>query len=103
VGDHYRGDFVEPTRLTLGEWLDHWLAKAITPPRCSINTFTLYTHVVNKHLKPALGYASIQITLDLYAHVLPSMQARGREQASGAVTRLSARRCAVRQRLSLGC
>jgi hypothetical protein len=32
TGEVHRGEFVEPSKLTVGRWLDEWLEKAIRPP-----------------------------------------------------------------------
>jgi integrase len=67
TGEHYRGDFVEPTRMTLGNpWLDHWLANAVKPPRCAVGTHTLYAYVIAKHLKPVLGHIRLQTLTPLH-------------------------------------
>ena len=34
-----RGEFVEATKVTLGQWLLEWLEKAIKPPAKRINTY----------------------------------------------------------------
>ncbi len=60
VGEVYRGEFIEPSKLTLGEWLDTWLETAIAPPRCTANTYLQYRSILENHLKPALGQFQIQ-------------------------------------------
>ena len=53
------GTYIEPSKLTLGGYLDEWLG------RQSVSGTTLdgYTLIVEKHLKPGLG-----------AHALPKLQ-----------------------------
>lgn len=58
--DANRGEFVEPTKQTLGQWLDEWLDKAIKPPRRTIGAYETYRHVIDKHLKPKLGAIRLQ-------------------------------------------
>jgi integrase len=60
TGEVHRGEFVEPSKITVGAWLDEWLEKAIRPPRCTQNTFSAYNYIVTKHLKPGLGHVLLQ-------------------------------------------
>jgi integrase len=46
-----RGEFVEPTKLTLGEWLTEWLEKAIKPPLRRQGTYDTSTHVIKTHIQ----------------------------------------------------
>src|SRR5262245_26058715 len=46
-----RNEFVEPTKLTLGEWLDSWLERAVKPPSRRQGTYDTYKHVIETHLK----------------------------------------------------
>ncbi len=55
-----RKELVEPTKLTLGQWLDEWLETAIKPPNRRLRTYETYTQVINKHLRPALGSIRLQ-------------------------------------------
>src|SRR5690242_10669786 len=41
-----RGEFVERTKTTLGEWLTDWLEKAIKPPARRINTYRAYKRII---------------------------------------------------------
>lgn len=59
TGEVDRGEFVEPSKLTVGTYLDEWLATAIQPRRAT-NTYLLYSAVVRNHLKPALGHLLLQ-------------------------------------------
>jgi integrase len=54
------GDFVEKSRVTVGEWLKEWLEKAIKPPARRQNTYDRYRHVIEKHLIPTLGDIKLQ-------------------------------------------
>lgn len=48
------GSYLEPTKQTLGAWLDEWLETYVTP---SVSSYTLesYRGTCNNHIKPALG------------------------------------------------
>ena len=60
VGEVHKGEFIEPSKITLSGWLDEWLEKAIKPPRCTPNTYNAYSYIVTKHLKPGLGHVHLQ-------------------------------------------
>src|SRR5438874_10397327 len=53
------GEFVEPTKLTLGEWLTEWLEKSVKPTK-RIQTYGTYKSVVTANLTPALGHIRLQ-------------------------------------------
>lgn len=55
-----RNELVEPTRLTLGAWLDEWLETAIKPPNKRLRSYETYKSVLERHLKPALGHLRLQ-------------------------------------------
>jgi integrase len=55
-----RGEFVERSKLTTGDWLREWLEKAIKPPARRPGTFATYGHVVHDKLIPALGAIPLQ-------------------------------------------
>ena len=54
------GTFIEPSKVTVGAWLDAWLEKAIKPPRRSLRAYETYRSVITKHLKPKLGAIRLQ-------------------------------------------
>lgn len=57
------GTYVEPSKMTVGQWLDIWLETYLS----SVRPYTVlsYTQHVNNHIKPALG----EIRLDkLHTH-----------------------------------
>jgi len=49
------GQVIEPSKLTLGQWLDEWLESAIKPPHKRIGTYETYRSDIKGHLKPKLG------------------------------------------------
>lgn len=55
-----RGEFVEKSKLTVGEWLAEWLEKAIKPPARRINTYKTYKRIINDKLIPSLGPMRLQ-------------------------------------------
>ena len=83
TGEVHRGEFVEPSKVTLGEWLDQWLERSIRPPRCALNTYRSYAHVAQKHLKPSLGHVVLQQLTPL--HVERYYAERGAKLAPGSV------------------
>lgn len=60
VNAHNNGAFVEPSKLTVGEWLTAWLEKAIKPPKKRAGTYRTYKHVIQAKLQPALGAIRLQ-------------------------------------------
>jgi len=59
TGEVHKGEFIEPSKMTLSQWLDEWMEKSIRP-RCAVNTYRAYMHVVTKYLKPGLGHVHLQ-------------------------------------------
>jgi len=55
-----QGDFVEPSKMTFGNWLDHWLEIAIKPPARRLRTYESYESIIRVHLKPSLGKMRLQ-------------------------------------------
>ena len=60
VNDVNRGDFIQPSKMTFGAWLDEWLEKAIKPPAKAPSTYEHYKGVIARHLKPKLGMIPLQ-------------------------------------------
>jgi integrase len=54
------GEYVEPSKLTVGEWLTEWLETAIKPPNKRLQSYETYKSVIERHLKLALGYILLQ-------------------------------------------
>src|SRR4051812_26276642 len=48
-----KGDRVDPTKMTAGQWFDRWLS--ITKPEISPATYDHYKRFVDGYMKPALG------------------------------------------------
>ena len=49
------GEYVDPTKLKVGEYLDRWLAD-YARPNVTAKTLERYTEIVHRHLTPALGH-----------------------------------------------
>ena len=60
VNDTNKGTFVEPSKVTVGEWIDTWLEKAIKPPRKTLRAYETYKSAITRHLKPKLGAIRLQ-------------------------------------------
>jgi hypothetical protein len=56
----HRGEYIEPSNLTVGEWLTEWLETAIKPPNKRLRTDEPYQSVIERHLKPAIGHIRLQ-------------------------------------------
>jgi len=52
------GTFVEPSRMTVAQWLDVWAAEYLGDVKGS--TVTAYTVHIRNHIKPALGAVKLQ-------------------------------------------
>jgi hypothetical protein len=48
------GTYSEPTQMTVGEWLDIWLAEYVRP-HLRPKTTDSYESVIRLHIKPAIG------------------------------------------------
>ena len=49
-----KGDYVKPSRITLGEWLEEWLSGYVDC-NCSPRTKASYEYMVRRHVSPKLG------------------------------------------------
>jgi integrase len=68
------GSFVEPSKMTLNGYLDHWLETA-TRPRVREQTFYSYESLLEKHVRPKLGDRRLSLLTpmeiqDLYTRIL---------------------------------
>lgn len=55
-----QGTFVEPSKVTVGEWLDTWLNEYKKPPRIRLTTWRGYEMVIRCHIKPAIGHIPLR-------------------------------------------
>lgn len=56
----YHGEYVEPTKITFGEWLDEWLKTIVSSGKRRPRTIETYNSVIKNHVKPALGHIPLQ-------------------------------------------
>jgi integrase len=56
----HRSEYVEPSKTTVEEWLSEWLDTVIRPPNKRLRTYETYKSVIERHLRPALGYIRLQ-------------------------------------------
>ena len=52
--------WVEPSTVTVGDWLQDWLEKAIKPPRRTLRAYDTYKSAITRHLQPKLGAIRLQ-------------------------------------------
>jgi integrase len=68
-------EYVEPTRITVGEWLDQWRDSTLRS-RCRDSTFVCWKGIIENHLKPSLGHILLQqldaTHLETYYHSVAS-------------------------------
>lgn len=76
------GTDLDPTRLTVGEYLTHWL-ETDAKPRLRRTSYERYEHAVRRHLAPVLG--AVPLAKLQPAHV-SALHARLREQGLSATT-----------------
>lgn len=62
IAEFNRGDFIEPTKMSLSDFFDTWLNEEVKGSR-SPHTFDMYNNLVKNHIKPGLG----SLTLDKLA------------------------------------
>jgi integrase len=76
------GTFLKPRKITLGEYLQGWLAD-YAELHCSPKTIESYRQVINSHLMPELGNIKL---VELEARHLQTMFARKRDSGLSART-----------------
>ena len=57
--DRQQGTLVKPHKQTLGDWLEIWLEQYKRPSIRAI-TFDTYAMIMQRHLKPTLGYIALR-------------------------------------------
>lgn len=63
IADTSKGDYVEPSRLTVGQWIDQWLdagAPGRRRKKVSERTLERYGQLLRTHVKPVLGDRTMQ-------------------------------------------
>jgi len=75
------GTFLEPSRLTVGGWLDIWLAEYTS--NVKELTLTTYETQVRVHLKPALGAVKLTALTAPHIQKLYNTLSKGNEERAG--------------------
>jgi integrase len=60
LSDMNKGEFVEPTKMTVREYLNEWVEQAVKPPAKRQSTYDHYKQIIAGHLIPALGDLKVQ-------------------------------------------
>lgn len=76
------GTYIEPSKLTVGQWLDIWSAEYLG--NVKPNTVRIYKNNIKKHIKPYIG--AIRLT-DLHPHTVQTV-INGLDELSAASIRL---------------
>ena len=78
-----RGEFIEPSKRTLGSWLDDWHEKTVKAQR-SPATYRVYETAIRLYIKPGLGQRPLQgLTPSDIEHFHATMQRERRLGESG--------------------
>ena len=99
LSDVDKNNFVEPAKLTFGEWLLMWFETAITGKK-KLRTVETYLSVIDRHLIPALGELLLQklTAVDLERYFASKKLSSGTLQQHSAIIH-SALASAERKRL----
>ncbi|MBU4534072.1 MAG: site-specific integrase [Firmicutes bacterium] len=57
--EQMQGNRINPSKITLGEWLDTWL-EHYAKPRVRQTTWEQYEYLARRHIKPALGKVQLR-------------------------------------------
>lgn len=91
LNDVKQGTFVEPTKLTVGQWLDTWLNE-YAKPRIRPTTWDSYEMNVRCHIKPAIGGIPLKQLLPSHLQKLYNDKlAGGRADGTGGLSPRSVR------------
>jgi integrase len=77
-----KGEFVEPTKVTLGEWLDRWCEETIKSSRRP-GTYTIYRGVLDNHVIPEIGAIRLQALRPGHLQAYYADRATKRKLAAG--------------------
>ena len=101
AADKQRGEMVEPNRMTVGEYLDHWLEN-IQRPTIREATYISYEQIIRNHLKPHLGGSGLQKLTPI--HIQTCYAAMEKAGTSPRVRQLAhaVLRCAMKRAVKLG-
>lgn len=80
------GSYVEPHKITLGEWLDRWLHDYKKGSLRS-NTWEGYKTLIDTHIKPALGWAQLsKVQGAMLQHFYNEKLTGGRKDGKGGLS-----------------
>ena len=87
-----RGEFVEPSKRTVGEWLLEWMEKVIRPTK-RIRTYETYHSIIVRYLIPRLGFIPLQqlkaVDLERYYSDVKACRIRPLATAKGGLSEIS--------------
>jgi integrase len=88
LGTVNKGTFVEPTSMTVGEYLKQWL-NDVARHSVSAKTYERYSEIVVKHLIPALGTTKLAklMPLEIQAYYSQALTAGRRDGKGGLAPR----------------
>ena len=79
ITEIFNQEFVEPDKITFGQWLNVWVENNIKPPVKRLRTYESYKSIISTHLEPELGNIRLQ---ELQAVHLESYYRRKSEKLS---------------------
>lgn len=85
VTEMVKGSYKEPSKLTLGQFLEHWLTDI--EPRVAPRTFERYREIALKNLAPLLGQANLtKLRADQIAAAYSRALKSGRRDGTGGLS-----------------
>lgn len=87
LGELERGTYIEPSKMTLGEYLDYW-RETYAKPNLAPSTLDSYCRIIETHLKPALGHVLLQkvLPMQIQAYYSKALES-GRRDGKGGLSR----------------
>jgi len=85
IAAYSKGEMIEPSKITVTEWLRRWLKESIEPVKRAA-TVERYNHIIEKHLIPVLGGIRLQALRP--GHVEAYFSAKRAGTAEGAKRKL---------------
>lgn len=84
--EHQVGTLVNPSRITVSEWIDHWLT-IYAKNSVRQSTWESYEHMVNDHIKPHLGSKKLKDLRPLHVQrFYNECLANGRKDGKGGLS-----------------
>ena len=89
------GNYTQPSKMTLGEYLKRWLKDYVTP-NLAPKTAEWYAYIVHTHIIPALGNITLtQLRPEHLQRYYADKLASGRNDGQGALSPQTVRHCHV--------